>query len=699
MKFFNGITMKGKKVIMVASALAFIFVVLVLVSGTDAATIYVPDQEATLQGAINNASSGDTIHINTTTLTLTSPVEVNKTVIIEGNGTSNTIIDGNSAVFMVLNITAENVTIRNLTVTGATDRGINISANATLTPNNFTITNCYIHNNTNYGIYWASGTYGRIVNCIIENNGDGGDNEGGLYITKDMHGAVVGNTFRNNNQNGIYSTENANYDTTVYHYNNFRNNTLYAVETASGGTVRAQYNCWYNDTAGAWGGVPNATGVDNVSAGVIATPYYNGSVVDSGVTLIQEGTNTYSTVTSGVTIVYHEAGHTYNPWLMAANFSAVPIGTPSSHYTTYATTYGAFNLSGRGQTEEGLATGDWLNLSFYYTASDGLVKGMWHWNGTAWVAPSSRGINTTDAGGFNGYVWANFTANPTSPVLIYLNYNPVARFDWSPTEPSVGETVTFDASDSTDTEDGSMSTYHWDFGDDTTGVGEKPTHTYDEAGDYVVKLTITDYAGGSATVKHTVTVTGAAGGGVSPGSGDYDLTVTVVDGSGNTVSGATVNLYYGTLLATATTDSSGVAVFNDVEGIYTVTASKSGYVASSTYVTVTSNTYVTLVLSAGAGIAEAEILGFAMPIFFAISVLVIAFIAMLIVAFAEGGNYKKYWWIPALLGVLSLMIALFAPILWTTIAFNFWLVIASLVVTGITVLLCLDYIKKTTTRW
>jgi len=351
----------GIMVLLVASLFAGIMLVM---PESNAATIYVPDVESTLQAAINNATAGDIIHINTTTLTLTSPVEVNKTVTIEGNGTANTIIDGNRA----------------------TDRGINISANATLTPNNFTITNCYIHNNTNYGIYWNSGTYGKIVGCTIESNGDG-DNEGGLYIVADKHGAVVGNTFKDNNQNGIYSTENANYDTTVYHYNNFRNNTVYGIETASGGTLRAQYNCWYNDSASAWGGVPNATGVDNVSAGVLVNPYYNGSVVDAGVVLIQEGTNTYGSTITGASIVYHEAGHTYNPWLMAANF------------------------------QDGLATGDWLNLSFYYNAADGLVEGIWHYNGTAWVA-TTDGVNTTDVGNYNGYAWANFTSNPTSPVVI-----------------------------------------------------------------------------------------------------------------------------------------------------------------------------------------------------------------------------------------------------------------------------------------
>jgi len=692
---------KIKSISVMVLLIASLFVgIMSIMPESHAATIYVPDVETTLQAAIDNATAGDTIHINATTLTLTSPVEVNKTVTIEGNGTANTIIDGNGAVYMVLNITAENVTIKNLTVTGATNRGINISANATLTPNNFTITNCYIYNNTNYGIYWNSGTYGKIVNCRIENNGNG-DNEGGLYIVADRHGAIVGNTFRNNTQDGIYSTESSNYDTTVYHYNNFRNNSVYGIETASGGTLRAQYNCWYNDTAAAWGGVPSASGVDNASSGVIATPYYNGSVVDAGVVLILEGTHTYGSTITDASIVYHEAGHTYNPWLMAANFSTIPIGTASSHYTLYTTTYGAFNVSGRGQTQDGLATNDWLNLTFYYTGTDSLVKGLWHYNGTAWVAPATRGVNTTNAGSHNGYTWANFSSNPTSPVVIYLNHNPNARFTYTPDSPTAGSTVTFDGSTSTDTEDsGDLSTWHWNFGDDSddeTATGEKPTHIFDEAGTYTVKLTVTDWAGGTATTSHDITVTAAStGSGVSPGTGSHTLTINVVDTSGNGVSGVTVGLYSSNILVGQATTTNGYATFSKVDGVYTITATKSGYNDASAVVTVSSDTTRTLVLT-GVSIAEAPV-AFGLTFFgLAIAIaIILSILAMIVIGLDR--NYRKYWYIPILIDALAVLFAIILPIA-GLMPWNIWLIIAPIVMIPITLWIFWTEAKKYLTTW
>ncbi|MFD0685144.1 LamG-like jellyroll fold domain-containing protein [Actinomadura fibrosa] len=63
----------------------------------------------------------------------------------------------------------------------------------------------------------------------------------------------------------------------------------------------------------------------------------------------------------------------------------------------------------------------------------------------------------------------------------------------------------FDGSGSTD--DGTVAAYAWDFGDGQTGTGAKPSHTYATAGDYTVKLTVTDDRGVTNTVTRTVTAT------------------------------------------------------------------------------------------------------------------------------------------------------------------------------------------------
>jgi len=55
----------------------------------------------------------------------------------------------------------------------------------------------------------------------------------------------------------------------------------------------------------------------------------------------------------------------------------------------------------------------------------------------------------------------------------------------------------FDGSGTSDPDDDSPLTYTWDFGDSATGEGVNPTHTYDDAGRYIVKLVVEDSSGGS----------------------------------------------------------------------------------------------------------------------------------------------------------------------------------------------------------
>ena len=58
----------------------------------------------------------------------------------------------------------------------------------------------------------------------------------------------------------------------------------------------------------------------------------------------------------------------------------------------------------------------------------------------------------------------------------------------------VGKPVAFDGSTSSDP-DGTISTYHWQFGDGTGASAIKPTHTFSAPGSYTVTLTVTDNDG------------------------------------------------------------------------------------------------------------------------------------------------------------------------------------------------------------
>jgi PKD repeat protein len=89
--------------------------------------------------------------------------------------------------------------------------------------------------------------------------------------------------------------------------------------------------------------------------------------------------------------------------------------------------------------------------------------------------------------------------------FIHIIVPPIARFTYSPLNPLVGVTVTFDASSSYDL-DGTIVSYKWNFGDGTTATGRKVTHNYFQDGSYAVKLTVTDDNGNINSKSQTVTV-------------------------------------------------------------------------------------------------------------------------------------------------------------------------------------------------
>ena len=82
---------------------------------------------------------------------------------------------------------------------------------------------------------------------------------------------------------------------------------------------------------------------------------------------------------------------------------------------------------------------------------------------------------------------------------------PIATFTVDKQNPIVGEAITFDAGASEDP-DGNIVKWVWNFGDEITIEGEKPTHTYTLAGDYIVSLTVVDDNGISSFTSITLTV-------------------------------------------------------------------------------------------------------------------------------------------------------------------------------------------------
>jgi|GEM_PF-3108252 len=85
---------------------------------------------------------------------------------------------------------------------------------------------------------------------------------------------------------------------------------------------------------------------------------------------------------------------------------------------------------------------------------------------------------------------------------------PTADFSYSPDDPSVGDRVTLDGTQSTDAE-GSIERYRWDVEEEygsESYYSANPTHTWERAGEYTVTLEVTDNDGNTAQTSQEIGV-------------------------------------------------------------------------------------------------------------------------------------------------------------------------------------------------
>lgn len=111
-------------------------------------------------------------------------------------------------------------------------------------------------------------------------------------------------------------------------------------------------------------------------------------------------------------------------------------------------------------------------------------------------------LTVTDNDGKKG------TASKTITVT-KANQPPTAAFTVTPSTGEAPLTVNLDATASKDA-DGSITSYQWDFGDGKSGNGVVITHTFVSAGEYSLKLTITDNDAAKDDTTQVLKVTGLA---------------------------------------------------------------------------------------------------------------------------------------------------------------------------------------------
>lgn len=109
----------------------------------------------------------------------------------------------------------------------------------------------------------------------------------------------------------------------------------------------------------------------------------------------------------------------------------------------------------------------------------------------SFIAKEAGGAEATFLLDSNGvdipYTRANFSVR----VVVGVGTSkPVAVFKFSPENPKANQTVKFDASKSYDPSGENITTYNWDFGDNTTASDIMLTHSYLNGGLYTVNLTV-----------------------------------------------------------------------------------------------------------------------------------------------------------------------------------------------------------------
>src|SRR5437773_2287365 len=153
-------------------------------------------------------------------------------------------------------------------------------------------------------------------------------------------------------------------------------------------------------------------------------------------------------------------------------------------------------------------------------------------------SPSSISGTQTSTCTFTGINTGSYavTITGTSGVLVHTASvavtitapGPIARFAYAPTLPSVNDTITFDASSSTDSDPSATLQARWDWESDgtwdtTLSSSLTAQHAFAASGSYTVKLEIQDSHAFSDTDSRVITVFASGGGGVGAPPG-YGLT-------------------------------------------------------------------------------------------------------------------------------------------------------------------------------
>jgi len=147
-----------------------------------------------IQDGIDNAYEGYTVYVHSGTYY--ENIIINKTINLDGEDESNTIVDGRGVGDVVF-ISAENVRISGFTIQNSGNDLFNAGISMRLHPDgNISIQENTIHNNE-IGIFFGGPSWNIIKNNIIQNNRDG------MYFFVSYNNLIEDNVIQNNHGHGI----------------------------------------------------------------------------------------------------------------------------------------------------------------------------------------------------------------------------------------------------------------------------------------------------------------------------------------------------------------------------------------------------------------------------------------------------------------------------------------------------------------
>lgn len=500
-----------------------------------AETIHVYSGEY-IQDAIDAANASSTIYVHSGTYN--ENLVIDKTLTLTGESVSSVILNGNGG--HTITVYNNSIQLSGFTIKNTNELKFCIFLSS--------ISNCLIENNKikngAYGIYLQYSDDNTIKDNIVELNNIG------IYLSHSDSNTIRSNTIIENNANGIFipSTSNGN---TIY-LNDFDDNQYNARDEGTNDwNYNSQGNYWddYNDYDSNSDGIgDNPYTIDGVpgnkdyypkgdfltannkpiatinNPGPSITKDYGDSIYFSGIgddpdpgdtiesyrwtsdidgQLSTQQSFTTTSLSVGTHTISFKVMDNHYDWSSAKTVVAKiqEIGQENQIPIAYILKPNLANPVIQGNNVEFL--GRW--------ADDGqVVEYSWRSSHDGKIGSTesftksdlSIGTHTIFLKVKDDYGQWSSEASTTITIIadpFSTNNAPIADTG-GPYIGYINIPLTFDGSDSYDLDnDDSISSYDWDFGDGSTGIGKLPKHTYSSEGNYSIELIVTDSKGAKSS--------------------------------------------------------------------------------------------------------------------------------------------------------------------------------------------------------